>query len=112
MLVNIWQQEVLGGIAGSESLWEDIGFGNEGAFLWGPAVDGLDDIGELDPSVFLGGNVGGNGHDQGNQTVLPGTWNGGVVDQGIAKGNGFGNVGLVVSGKEEIVRHVSISGEV
>ena len=84
--------------------------GHQFAFGGRGAVDLLDDFVELDPTVLGGGFVGGNGHDERNETIGTGAGNGCVVDEGLAKGNGFRDVRFVVSGEEKVKRHIGISG--
>ena len=110
--VDIRKQQLLGISGRLESFREDVTLGNQFAFGGGFAVNSLDNFVELDPSVFGGGNVGGDGHDQGNKTILTSAWNRRIVDKRLAEGNGFSDVGLVVTREEEIVRHIGISGKV
>lgn len=110
--VNIGGEKVGGVLGRLESIGEHIVLGNQLALCRRGAVNFLDNFVELDPTVLGGGLVGGDGHDEGNKTVGTGAWNGCVVDEGLAESNGFGNVGFVVSGEEEVERHIGISGVV
>mmetsp|Transcript_7418 Transcript_7418/g.15926 ORF Transcript_7418/g.15926 Transcript_7418/m.15926 type:complete len:418 (+) Transcript_7418:306-1559(+) len=112
LFVDVRNQQILGLFGSPESLGEHLVLCHQGALGGRGAVDLLDDFVEFDPAVFGGGLVGGNGHDEGDQTIGTGARHGFVVDQGIAKGNGFRDVCLVVSGQEKVKGHVGVSGVV
>jgi hypothetical protein len=110
--IDIGQQQVRRVDDRSESLREDITLGDQFAFRGCPAVNTLDDFIELDPSVFSGGLVSSNGHDEGNETILASARNRGVVHKRLTEGNCFRHIRLIVTGKEEIEGHISISSKV
>ena len=108
-LVEIRGEKVSGIVAGLESFWEHIVLSNQFAFCRRGAVNLLDNFVELDPTVFGGRFVSGNGHNEGNKTVGTSAGNGSIVDKRVAESNSLGNVGFVVSGEEEVERHIGIS---
>ena len=111
-LVDIGKKEITSLGNRLESLGEEVGLSKKLALGWAAAVHLLDDLAEAHPPILLCGLVGSDGHDQGDQTVLSGARNRRVVDKRLAEGNGLGHVRLVVSGKEEIVRHIGVSSKV
>jgi hypothetical protein len=112
LLISIWEKKVTWVGRWLEALWEQFGFSEQLTLVRGSAVDRFDNFTERDPSILGSRLVGGHGHDESNETVLTGTWDWSVVDERLAESNGLGDVGLVVTGKEEIIRHIGVSGKV
>mmetsp|Transcript_7866 Transcript_7866/g.24121 ORF Transcript_7866/g.24121 Transcript_7866/m.24121 type:complete len:235 (-) Transcript_7866:171-875(-) len=73
------------------------------------ALDGVGDLGELNPSALLGRLASGDGHDEGDETILARAGRGLVVDEGVDKGDGLLFVGLFVAGHEEVVGEVGVA---
>ena len=95
-----------------ETLGEQIGLRKKLTLGGTAAVHLLDNLAEAHPPVLLGRLVGGNGHDECDQTILSGARDRRVVHKRLAKGNSLSHIGLVVPGQEEVVRHVGVSGKV
>ena len=112
LLVHIWQKQVPWVINRPESLGQNIGLSHHVAASGVGAVHLGDNFIELDPSLLLCRLVGGKSHDKGNKTIRTGAGDSGIIDKRLAELNSLLDIGLVVTGKEEIIGHVSIAGEV
>mmetsp|Transcript_6545 Transcript_6545/g.11403 ORF Transcript_6545/g.11403 Transcript_6545/m.11403 type:complete len:212 (-) Transcript_6545:793-1428(-) len=112
LLVHVRNKQVTWLAHRFEALREEVTLGKQFTLGGAAAVYLLDNLTEGDPSVLLGRLISGDGHDQGNKSILSCTWDWGVVHERLTEGDSLSNVRLIVPRKEEIIWHISIASEV